>query len=111
MGDLQRLMPAEKSVSHTPMDSHLFKGDPYYDVLKSVASSVDYLMPQYYNGPFRPANDLAPVEIHFGRLAADVFGGDASKLIFGFCISDCSNSNVASADALRIMQRMTSVFP
>jgi len=111
--DLQRLMPAEKSVSHAPMDSHLFKGDPYYDVLKSVASSVDYLLPQYYNGPFRPANDLAPVKPHFTNLVNDVFGGNASKVIFGFCPADCSGtgSNVGSSQAVSIMREVTEWFP
>jgi len=111
--DLQALMPAWKSVSHAPMDSHLFRGDPYYDVIKSVASSVDYLLPQYYNGPFRPARDLAAVRPHLTDLVNDVFDGDASKVLFGFCISDCSGtgSNVGSSQAVSIMREVTEWFP
>jgi len=111
--DLQALMPAEKTVSHAPMDGDVDRGDPYYDVLKQVASSVDYVLPQYYNGPFRPANNLAAVRPHFTNLVNDVFGGDASKVVFGFCNSDCSGtgSNVGSSQAVSIMREVTEWFP
>lgn len=111
--DLQALMPAEKTVSHAPMDGDVDRGDPYYDALKQVASSVDYVLPQYYNGPFRPANNLAAVRPHFTNLVNDVFGGDASKVVFGFCNSDCSGtgSNVGSSQAVSIMREVTEWFP
>jgi len=111
--ELQALMPAEKTVSHAPMDGDVSKGRPYYDALKQVASSVDYVLPQYYNGPHRPGSNLAPVKPHFTNLVNDVFGGDASKVVFGFCNRDCggTGSNVNSTRAASIMREVTSWFP
>merc|ERR1712232_698787 len=95
------------------MDSDLFEGKPYYDIIKSVASSVDYLMPQYYNGPFRPANDLESPTAHLKRLISDCFDGDGSKVLFGFCIADCSGtgSNIDGSTAAEIMRSLRSSIP
>lgn len=111
--ELQALMPAEKTVSHAPMDGDVTQGRPYYDALKQVASSVDYVLPQYYNGPHRPANNLAAVKPHFTNLVNGIFGGDASKVVFGFCNKDCggTGSNVNSTQAVSIMREVTEWFP
>jgi len=102
----------DKVVSHAPMDGDISVGKSYFNVLKEVASSVDYLLPQYYNGPFRPANDLAPALAHYGNLVTEIFGGDASKVLFGFCISDCSStgSNVNSGQAVEIMKNVIAAY-
>merc|ERR1712048_1180311 len=108
----ERLGP-EKIITHAPMDSDVSEGKPYFNVLKGVASKLDYLMPQYYNGPFRPANNLSPALTHMGNIIDEVFDGDQSKVIFGFCIADCSGtgSNVNSAQAVSIMQGVSARFP
>merc|ERR1719359_2579194 len=93
------------------MDSDLDAGDMYFDVLKNVAPFVDYVMPQYYNGFLRPANDLLPVLNHFGDLVHGIFDGDESKIIFGFCISVCGNSNVGGAQAAQIIEVLNDEFP
>jgi len=110
---LRTALPAGKIISHAPMDGDIAVGAPYFSALQEVASSVDYLLPQYYNGPFRPATDTQPAIDHMGHLVNDIFGGDASKVVFGFCISDCSGtgSNVNSAQAASILEDVAAAFP
>jgi len=107
-----KLGPA-KIISHAPMDGDISAGRPYFNVLKGVASKLDYVMPQYYNGPFRPANNLSPALAHMGDLIDQIFGGDQSRVLFGFCIADCSGtgSNVNSAQAADIMRAVSERFP
>jgi len=109
--DLQALMPAHKTVSHAPMDHHVDRGDAYYDLLKSIAPSVDYVLPQYYNGFMKPGNNPSVARTHFTDLANDVFGGDASKIVFGFCLEDCGSFNVNSGNAVKVMSEVSQWFP
>merc|ERR1712151_579595 len=110
---LRRSLGSGKIISHAPMDGDVEKGKPYFEVLKEVASSLDYVLPQYYNGPFRPAQSLTEPLNHMGDLISDVFGGDQSKIIFGFCLSDCSGtgSNVNSEQAVSIVRGVSSRYP
>lgn len=110
---LKTALPIGKTLSHAPMDGDLSAGKPYYNIIKAVAPSVDYLMPQYYNGPFRPASSLDPAMAHLELLVNECFGGDASKVLFGFCIADCSGtgSNVDGPTAANIMQSVRSTHP
>jgi len=110
---LRQKLGQGKIISHAPMDGDISMGKPYFNVLKSVASQLDYVMPQYYNGPFRPANNLSPALAHMGDLVDNMFDGDQSKVLFGFCIADCSGtgSNVNSAQAASIMQQVSVRFP
>lgn len=112
--ELRRALPADKIVSHAPMDGDIVPGQPYFNVLKEVASSIDYLLPQYYNGAvIRPASDLGPAVAHMGHLVNDIFAGDASKVVFGFCISDCAGtgSNVNGAQAASVLAGVSQSFP
>jgi hypothetical protein len=114
---LRRELPAGKIISHAPMDGDIASGKRYFNVLKEVASSVDYLMPQYYNGPYnlaglsRSAVDGAIA--HMDDLVSDVFDGDASRVLFGFCISKCggTNSNVNSAEAASLLRDVAEQIP
>lgn len=108
---LKGALGSDKIVSHAPMDSDLDSGDMYFNVLKNVAPFVDYLLPQYYNGFLRPANDMLPVLSHFGDLVHGIFDGDESKVIFGFCISDCGSFNVDGAQAVRVLEALNEEFP
>eukprot|EP00928_Gymnodinium_smaydae_P012899 TRINITY_DN1470_c0_g6_i1.p1 TRINITY_DN1470_c0_g6~~TRINITY_DN1470_c0_g6_i1.p1 ORF type:complete len:561 (-),score=102.66 TRINITY_DN1470_c0_g6_i1:240-1922(-) len=101
------------TLSHAPMDGDIDKGKPYFDVLRETASFVDYLLPQYYNGPYRPANNLQPVLTSMRNLIDDVFAGDQYRLVFGFCAQDCSGtgSNIDGQKAADIMQEVQLTFP
>ncbi|CAK0848198.1 unnamed protein product, partial [Prorocentrum cordatum] len=95
----------------TPTEAPTRRRRPLLQEIRLQA--VDYLLPQYYNGPLRPAIDTQPAIEHMGHLVNDIFGGDASKVVFGFCISDCSGtgSNVNSARAASILQDVAAAFP
>lgn len=108
---LKTALGSDKVVSHAPMDSDLDAGDVYFNVLKNVAHSVDYVLPQYYNGFLRPVSDMLPVLTHFGDLVHGVFNGDESKVIFGFCISDCPGFNVEGGQAVQILEALDVEFP
>jgi len=44
---LKSALPAGSLVTHAPMDGHLLQSTEYYQVLKTLASSLDFIMPQY----------------------------------------------------------------
>jgi len=107
---LRNSLPAGSIVTHAPMDSDVgtVVDSGYYNLLKSLAltGSIDFLMPQYYNGPSRPKTDFAGTLAHYNKIADEMFGGDATKVVFGFCIGECGNYNVNSADASSIMVQL-----
>jgi hypothetical protein len=94
---LKSNLPAGSVVTHAPMDSDAVPGKAYYNVLVNVASSLDFLMPQYYNGVTRPVTDgvdgtgvgTQSALQHYTTLTNNMFGGDPKKIVFGFCINDC----------------------
>ena len=89
-------------LTHAPLDMDLIPSKAYYDIIKTVASSLDFVMVQYYNGITRPAQlgingtmagETVSMYSHYSKLVNDIFSGDPYKVISGFCISDCSDSN------------------
>merc|ERR1719442_397547 len=109
--DLQELMPAHKTVSHAPMDRDIDRGDVYYELLKSISSSVDYVLPQYYNGFISVTTDPDPAYTHFADLANDMFGGDASKVVFVFSTGWNNEFCTNGTQATEIMTTVTERFP
>eukprot|EP00808_Paulinella_micropora_P030148 g16404.t1 len=108
-------------ISHTPMDSALSvvpsgnQQDYYYQVLNTPAmiAAVNYLMPQYYNGYMSvPTSAGAAAAItHYGQLVNGLFAGDASRVLFGFCINDCSSFNVNAARAVQVVGQLQQTYP
>jgi len=103
-------------VTHAPMDSDLVPDSKYFQILKDLRDSLDFLMPQFYNGVTRPgldgvdgtgsgADSAAGI---FSSLANDLFDREPNKVVFGFCISDCSGtgSNVSSDQAVQVMSTL-----
>jgi hypothetical protein len=95
-------------------------GKAYYNLLKGVASSLSFLMPQYYNGITRPvldglsgtgAGSMSALD-HYSTLVQDFFLGDAKRMVFGFCISDCSgtSSNANGVQAAKVMTDLNRVY-
>jgi hypothetical protein len=54
---------------------------------------------------------MLPVMSHFGDLVHGIFQGDESKVIFGFCIRECSGFNVDGNEAIRILEELAMEFP
>jgi len=108
VGLKDRLGP-ESIITHAPMDSDVVVGTGYYNVLKEVSWALDFLMPQYYNGVIRPLNDgfgpNSPGINHFNAIIDDMFDSDPTKIVFGFCISDCSGTgtNTGASQAVSIL--------
>jgi len=117
---LRNKLPKDSELTHAPMDSDLVPGKAYYDILVEVGSSLDYLMPQYYNGLTRPVLDgidgtgagSVSALSHYKTLVNNVFDGDATKIVFGFCINDCSgtNSNANGEQAAKVMSDLKSTY-
>jgi len=97
------------------MDVDLVIDSPYYQILKTHHEHLNFLMPQFYNGitkptlgftsalPERPSLDQV-----YSNLANDMFPGQPEKIVFGFCIDDCSvtGSNTNSVEAVGIYQEL-----
>lgn len=105
---LHEKLPAGSIVTHAPMDSDVVPGSAYYNILKSQANMLDFLMPQYYNGITRPGSNFGGALSHFQTITNDMFGGDPTKIVFGFCISDCSGtgSNLNGNQAASVMSQL-----
>jgi len=118
---LRSTLPQGSIVTHAPMDPDLLPDTAYYKLLKEVSSSLDFIMPQYYNGFTRPAIDgidgtgsgSISALSHYNNLVNDMFDGDATKVIFGFCISDCSGtgSNANGIQAASVMSSLRKYYP
>jgi chitinase len=111
---LDAAFPGErKLVTHAPMDSELQVGDPYYAILETVADDIDFLMPQYYNGGVSPftQDGLAAIEEHYGALVDGLFDGDASRVVFGFCIEPGCNPVATQPEAVAVMQTVEGWHP
>ncbi|HRI08666.1 MAG TPA: glycosyl hydrolase family 18 protein, partial [Nannocystaceae bacterium] len=110
---LDALPGAPKLLTHAPMDSQLHTGDPYFEIVADHASDLDFLMPQYYNGglsPFEPAG-LAAIEDHYRDLVDGPFGGDASRLVFGFCIEPGCNPLATQPAAVDVAEAVDGWYP
>lgn len=117
---LKMTLPAGQNiVTHAPMEPDVNQGTAYYNILKNNANYLDFLMVQWYNGYTRPAIDGLSYTSDGSRpnalpqynvLVNDMFGGDATKVIFGFCISDCSGtgSNASGQQAASVMTQLHS---
>lgn len=110
---LDALPGDRKLLSHAPMDSELEAGDPYFGIVDAHASELDFLMPQYYNGglsPFEPAG-LAAIEEHYRALVDGPFGGDASKMVFGYCIEPGCNPVATQPAAATVAETVSGWYP
>jgi len=119
---LRSSLPAGSIVSHAPIDGDLVPGKGYYEALKRVSSSVSFLNVQYYNGITRPimnglsgnGNGASQSAIsHFRTVVDNLFGGNPTKVVFGFCLNDCAslNSNSNGNQAAAVMSSLKSAYP
>jgi chitinase len=103
-------------LTHAPMDSDLDQISPYYQILKSHSDKLNFLMPQFYNGYTRAHQDgftgtgqgsIAASTVYY-NLVNDMFNYKAEKVVFGFCISDCSQSgsNANGSQAATVMNEI-----
>lgn len=117
---LDALNRGRLELSHAPMDIDVSRSDSkYYNILKTRSSDLDFLMPQFYNGVTRPVSDgvastgqgsMSAASI-FSLLSNDMFQSQPSKIVFGFCISDCdvTGSNANGAQAAQVMSELKAI--
>ena len=55
---------------------------------------------QYYNGEHNPRANMQQLCNSYSELVGDVFAGDASRIVVGFCINVCSRHSISSDEAL-----------
>jgi len=50
---------------------------------------------------------------HYKTIVNSFFGGDATKVVFGFCISDCggTGSNANGNQAAAVMSDLAKIYP
>jgi chitinase len=51
---LRQLLPQGSLVNHAPMEPDIARGTAYFELLKELGPSLDYVLPQYYIGVLRP---------------------------------------------------------
>jgi len=107
-------------VTHAPMDSDLYpSSSAYFQILKERRADLDFLMPQFYNGVTRPHIDgvgssgagSQSAGAMFASLANDMFDAEPNKVVFGFCIQDCSGtgSNANAGQAVTVMSDLKTI--
>lgn len=102
-----------KRITHAPMDSELEVGDPYYAIIEHVAPQLDFLMPQYYNGGQSPftREGLASIHTHYGALVEGPFGGDPSRVVFGYCIEAGCAPVATQPEAVDVIEMFDAWYP
>ena len=80
---------------------------------------VDFLMPQYYNAYTYPARDgLTAVGSagysalsHYKDMVNGIFAGDATSVVFGFCVTQCGTFNANGVQAASVMSELATHYP
>jgi len=108
---LRNSMPAGFELTHAPMETDMEPGRAYYELLKEISGTLDFLMPQYYNGYIYPFSNFDSALSHFTKLSDGLFSGDASKIVFGFCIGDCGTFNLDGHQSSIVMENLTETYP
>lgn len=103
-------------LSHVPMDSDMVPSSPYYQILKAQHWNMNYVAVQFYNSITRPALDgfdgsgsgQVSASSIYTNIANDIFPEQPDKVVFGFCLDDCSTtgSNASGSQAAQVMDEI-----
>jgi len=99
-----------KLITHVPMNNLVDSGASYWKIL-SQCNGVDFISVQYYNDDPNPVSDPSGAINHYKTIVNGLYNGDATKVVFGLCISDCSNYNMNGQNAGSITQKLVEAFP
>ena len=94
---LRSSLPSGKLLTHAPENNMMVEGGSYWNILQQC-NGVDFISVQYYNDLPAPTKNQGDTLKHYDSIVTDLFGGDASKVVFGYCITDCGSYNM-NADA------------
>jgi len=99
-----------KLITHVPMNNLVDSGASYWNILKQC-NGIDFISVQYYNDNPNPVTNPDACVEHYKTIVNGLFSGDASKVVFGLCISDCSSWNMNAHAAEDITKKLISAFP
>lgn len=100
-----------KLLTHAPENNLMVSGGPYWNIL-TKCTGVSYISVQYYNDRPDPISNPSGSIAHYQAIVKNIFGGDATKVVFGYCITDCPRYNMgASAAADFTKQLIAAVGP
>jgi len=108
---LRQQLPAGKLLTHVPENNQMDQGAPYWNIMLQIKDDVDFIMIQYYNDSPNPVTDPASAETHYSNIVSGIFGGDASKVLFGFCITECTKWNMDANGAATISKSLLTKYP
>jgi len=107
---LRNSLPAGKLLTHVPENNLMDKGASYWNILQQC-NGVDFISVQYYNDNPNPVTDPSGAIAHYKAIVSDIYKGDATKVVFGMCISECSRWNMNVASAATITKSLVAAFP
>jgi chitinase len=88
---LREQLTGGKILSHAPQNNFMKRGGPYWEIL-SKSKGVDFVSVQYYNDNPSPTKDPDGSIKHYQEIVSGLFNGDASKVVYGMCITDCGDA-------------------
>jgi len=107
---LRRDLPAGKLITHVPENNLMDNGASYWKILQQC-QGVDFISIQYYNDNPNPLTNPAGAVAHYKAVVSDIFQGNASKVVFGLCISDCKGYNMDASHAAAITKTLVEAYP
>jgi len=98
-------------LTHVPENNLMDQGAAYWNIMLQIADLVDFISIQYYNDNPNPLTDPSGAETHYGKVVSNIFNGDASKVVFGVCITECSGWNMNAQNTANIAKSLLAKYP
>jgi chitinase len=108
---LKAKLPAGKLITHVPENNLMDQNAAYWNITKQIASIVDFISIQYYNDNPNPVSNASGAETHYENVVTQLFNGDASKVVFGVCITECSSWNMNAQNTANIAKSLLAKYP
>jgi chitinase len=102
---LRTALPAGKLLTHAPENNMMVSGGAYWNILQKC-NGVDYISVQYYNDHPDPISNPSGSISHYEAIVKNLYAGDATKVVFGYCITDCPRYNMGAAAAAAFTKQL-----
>jgi len=108
---LRAKLPAGKLLTHVPENNLMDQNAAYWNITKQIAGDVDFISIQYYNDNPNPVSNPSGAISHYNAVVTQLFAGDASKVVFGVCITECSSWNMNAQATANIAKQLLTQYP
>jgi len=108
---LRTSLPAGKLLTHVPENNLMDQNAAYWNIMLQIKDQVDFISIQYYNDSPNPLTDPNGAMTHYDNVVKGIFGGDASKVVFGVCITECSSWNMNSSNTANMAKNLLAKYP